>query len=104
VDILVAQRGHRLRLPVAAAVQRAGLLGLAMSELELTVQTQAVVYRFLQILPGSQVPFRGLDGGVTEQKLDLLVFPAPRRGTTSRRSAAGRAARATGFPIPGHTS
>jgi len=75
-----------------------------MSELELTVQTQAVVYRFLQILPGSQVPFRGLDGGVTEQKLDLLVFPAPRRGTTSRRFAAGRAARATGFPIPGHTS
>ena len=39
------------------------------------VQSQPIVDRFLQVLPRSQVSFRGLDGGVAQQELNLLEVP-----------------------------
>jgi len=40
------------------------------------VQSEAVIHRFLQILPRSQVAFGRLDGCVAQQELDLLEVPA----------------------------
>ena len=39
------------------------------------VQSEAVIHRFLEILPRSQVSFRSLDGSVAQQKLNLLEIP-----------------------------
>ena len=40
------------------------------------VQSQPIVDRLLQILPRSQISFGSLDGGVAQQKLNLLEVPA----------------------------
>jgi hypothetical protein len=40
------------------------------------MQTQAVVRRIGQVLPGPKVPFRCLNGSVTEEQLNLLQIPA----------------------------
>jgi hypothetical protein len=39
---------------------------------ELVSQSEAVVYGDLDILFGAQIPFGGLDGGVSQQELNLL--------------------------------
>jgi hypothetical protein len=49
------------------------MLGLALRPLcELVSQSEVVVYGDLDILFGAQIPFGGLDGGVSQQELNLL--------------------------------
>ena len=46
------------------------------ARLAIKVYPQPIVDRFLQILPRSEIALSGLDGGVTQQKLNLLEVPA----------------------------
>jgi hypothetical protein len=39
---------------------------------ELVSQSEVVVYGGLDILFGAQIPFGGLDGGVSQEELNLL--------------------------------
>ena len=51
----------------------------AVAESKIGVDREVIVDRLRQVLLCAEVAFRGLDGGVTEEKLDLLQVAAGTR-------------------------
>jgi DNA-binding response OmpR family regulator len=47
--------------------------------------TEAIVYRFLQILLAAQISLGGQHGNMTEKELNLLQFPSSSPGTVPSR-------------------